>query len=170
VVVNNDRFGFCGVDGRGDQSVPDLPTGLGCGAAVVGSAVAVVGFVTESVPFSSASTSASASSSADFAPALPAFVDVIAPPELSTCIPPVESPDSPASSAPSPVSDVVSPDEPAEPVEGEPEVPPDVDADESVDDVDPASGSAHATPGVLATAAPTPNATANAPTRPTYLA
>jgi hypothetical protein len=32
------------------------------------------------------------------------------------------------------------------------------------------SGCANAMPGVLATAAPTPNATANAPTRPTYLA
>jgi hypothetical protein len=30
-------------------------------------------------------------------------------------------------------------------------------------------GSASATPGMLATAVPTPSATANAPTRPTYL-
>ena len=35
---------------------------------------------------------------------------------------------------------------------------------------DPVSGPAHATPGELATAIPTPNATANAPTRPTYRA
>ncbi|WP_325338209.1 hypothetical protein [Mycobacterium sp.] len=33
----------------------------------------------------------------------------------------------------------------------------------------PASGVAHATPGLVATAIPTPNATANAPTRPTYI-
>jgi hypothetical protein len=35
---------------------------------------------------------------------------------------------------------------------------------------DPDSGLAHATPGVVATAVPMPNATANAPTRPTYRA
>jgi hypothetical protein len=33
-----------------------------------------------------------------------------------------------------------------------------------------ASGAAHATPGVVATATPTPSDTANAPMRPTYLA
>jgi hypothetical protein len=34
----------------------------------------------------------------------------------------------------------------------------------------PVSGVAHATPGLVATAIPTPNATAKAPTRPTYIA
>jgi len=43
------------------------------------------------------------------------------------------------------------------------EVPPLVFAGE----VDSVSGPAHATAGLLATATPTPNATANAPTRPT---
>ncbi|MBE1546303.1 hypothetical protein GGC64_000311 [Mycobacterium sp. OAS707] len=44
--------------------------------------------------------------------------------------------------------------------------------DESVDElVDPESvGPAHATPGVVATATPTPRATARPPTRPTYFA
>ena len=41
----------------------------------------------------------------------------------------------------------------------------DVEVDESV-----SVGSAHATPGVLATAAPTPSAAANSPTRPMYSA
>jgi hypothetical protein len=47
----------------------------------------------------------------------------------------------------------------------EPETEPDADVS-----VDPVSGPAHATPGALATATPTPKATANSPTRPTYLA
>jgi hypothetical protein len=53
----------------------------------------------------------------------------------------------------------------------EPEEVPDADepADESDDDESPA-GSAYAMPGVEATATPTPDATANAPTRPTCLA
>ena len=49
--------------------------------------------------------------------------------------------------------------------------------DESADELDEAdepdeleSGSAHATPGVVATATPTPKATANPPTRPMYMA
>jgi hypothetical protein len=47
----------------------------------------------------------------------------------------------------------------------------DDDDDDSPDDVDPPSdGSANAMPGMDAIAAPTPNVTANAPTRPTYLA
>ena len=41
---------------------------------------------------------------------------------------------------------------------------------ESVVDETGSVGSAHATPGVVATATPTPNATANAPTRPIYAA
>ena len=56
---------------------------------------------------------------------------------------------------------------------------PDTEADEESDDepdaddedVEPDSdGSASATPGVFAIAAPTPSATANAPTRPMYIA
>ena len=48
---------------------------------------------------------------------------------------------------------------------------PDVDPDdESGDEFAVESGSAHATPGVFATAAPIPSATASAPTRPIYLA
>ena len=48
----------------------------------------------------------------------------------------------------------------------------DEESDESADELDePGSvGSAHATPGVVATATPTPKATAKPPTRPTYLA
>jgi hypothetical protein len=72
----------------------------------------------------------------------------------------------PASSAPDSPDDSVVADE-------EPSVEPDeVDVDESDDElVEPASvGSAHATPGVVATATPTPKANAKPPTRPTYLA
>lgn len=46
----------------------------------------------------------------------------------------------------------------------------DPDRDESGESTDPPSGPACATPGVVATANPTPNATANAPTRPMYFA
>jgi hypothetical protein len=44
--------------------------------------------------------------------------------------------------------------------------------DESDDELDESesAGPAHATPGMVATATPTPKATANPPTRPTYLA
>ena len=41
--------------------------------------------------------------------------------------------------------------------------------DVELDDEPEPDGSASATPGVVATADPTPSATANAPTRPTYL-
>lgn len=43
--------------------------------------------------------------------------------------------------------------------------------DEEADELDEveSEGSASATPGIVATADPTPSATANAPTRPTYL-
>jgi hypothetical protein len=56
----------------------------------------------------------------------------------------------------------VSPPEPPEP----PEPPDGVDADASLSGPVPA----YATPGVVATAMPTPRETASAPTRPTYLA
>ena len=55
-------------------------------------------------------------------------------------------------------------------VDVDPEVLVDVEPDESDEDADPASGSANATPGVVATANPTPKATAKPPTRPIYLA
>jgi hypothetical protein len=62
-------------------------------------------------------------------------------------------------------------DEPVEALDGLP-----FSADEDSDEVDELDdeelesvGSASATPGMLATAVPTPSATANAPTRPTYL-
>jgi len=41
--------------------------------------------------------------------------------------------------------------------------------DDELDDAPASDGSARATPGIVATADPTPSATANAPTRPTYL-
>jgi hypothetical protein len=41
--------------------------------------------------------------------------------------------------------------------------------DDELDDELVCDGSARATPGMVATADPTPSATANAPTRPTYL-
>jgi hypothetical protein len=44
------------------------------------------------------------------------------------------------------------------------------ESDDELEELDVESGSANATPGVLATAAPTPSATANAPTRPIYFA
>jgi hypothetical protein len=44
-----------------------------------------------------------------------------------------------------------------------------VDEESLVDDIE-LDGSAYATPGALAMAAPTPRVTANAPTRPMYLA
>jgi hypothetical protein len=45
----------------------------------------------------------------------------------------------------------------------------DVPEDEELDDEPESDGSATATPGMVATAEPTPSATANAPTRPIYL-
>jgi hypothetical protein len=84
-------------------------------------------------------------------------VDVIGPPELSTFIPsddPAESPDSPDPAVPDVDFEDVS----------------DVDESDVVVSVDPGSGPAHAIPGVVATATPTPKATAKPPTRPTYLA
>jgi hypothetical protein len=70
--------------------------------------------------------------------------------------------------------DSVEADGEAEPVDesDEEEVEEEEDDDESDDElVDPDSdGSAHATPGVVATATPTPKATAKPPTRPTYFA
>jgi hypothetical protein len=59
-------------------------------------------------------------------------------------------------------AEVAEPSE-AAPAEDDPE-----SAGESAADAD--SGLAHAAPGVVATAVPMPNATANAPTRPTYAA
>ena len=48
---------------------------------------------------------------------------------------------------------------------------PDVEPCEPDEDVEPVSyGSASATPGLFAIPAPTPSATANAPTRPMYIA
>jgi hypothetical protein len=76
-------------------------------------------------------------------------------------------------------SSEVGADDPAEEVDAEPvedefdESPPVFDPSDPVElsvELDWESGSAHATPGVFATAAPIPNATANAPTRPTYRA
>jgi hypothetical protein len=77
--------------------------------------------------------------------------------------------DSPSSPAPPP------PDDSADPsFEPDPSFGPDEDDVESeeVDEVveSGSEGPAHATPGVVATATPTPNATAKPPTRPTYLA
>jgi hypothetical protein len=75
-------------------------------------------------------------------------------------------------------SDVESDIEPVEPVESDVESD-DVELDSGFDeesdadgeDVEPESdGSASATPGVFAIAAPTPSATASAPTRPMYIA
>ena len=64
--------------------------------------------------------------------------------------------------------------EPCEPdVESDVELDSDFDEESDADgeDVEPASdGSASATPGVFAIAAPTPSATASAPTRPMYFA
>ena len=61
-----------------------------------------------------------------------------------------------------------------EPTGAEPEVEdnePDVEPCEPDEDVEPVSdGSASATPGLFAIPAPTPSATANAPTRPMYIA
>ena len=70
--------------------------------------------------------------------------------------------------------DVESPVEPdVDDSDDEPEVDDSDDepeVDDSDDELDVESGSAHATPGVVATATPTPKATANPPTRPMYVA
>ncbi len=137
-----------------------------------------------------------AASSAVSEVSLPVVVEVSAAPLLSTFILPVdgvessdvvddesadESCDSVEDSADD--VDVESPVEPdVDAFDDEPEVDdfddePEVDdfddepeVDDSDDELDVESGSAHATPGVVAIAIPTPNATANPPTRPMYLA
>jgi hypothetical protein len=73
-------------------------------------------------------------------------------------------------SSPDDAEEGVDPGEPAdEPDEDDEEEP--AEDGESVDELDEpeSDGPAHATPGVAATAAPTPKATAKPPTRPTYL-
>jgi len=70
---------------------------------------------------------------------------------------------------------VVDPEEPAELPDGlllsadEDAEELDESDDDELDDAPASDGSARATPGIVATADPTPSATANAPTRPTYL-
>jgi hypothetical protein len=140
-VFNGDRFGFFDADAGDDQSVPDLLSGVVSVRAVVFLGVVVGSGVTVR---EAVAGSEPESSPAEESP------PVAADPEL---LPDVE------------------PDVDVDP-ELLPDVEPDVDfdPDESGEDADPASGAANATPGVVATANPTPNATANPPTRPMYLA
>jgi hypothetical protein len=91
--------------------------------------------------------------------------------ELPRCEPPGD--ELPADEPPADVSaaPLFGVDAPVAPLPG---AEPGDDSDDDSDELDPRESvpdsSAHATPGVVATAVPTPNATANAPTRPTYLA
>ena len=184
VAFNDHRFGFLGRRrrrrriraGRADRRRllgSGRLAGVGLGVPVAG---AVVGPGPESAP-------------AEESPV--PNVDVCAPPVLSTFISPVESveffdsvdEESPDESVGSvndespfesldwedPAPDDVEPDVdvPDEPDVDVPDVDPD---DESGDEFAVESGSAHATPGVFATAAPIPSATASAPTRPICLA
>jgi len=107
----------------------------------------------------------------DFLPSgLPVSLDVSLPAEVPLLSPLVPAPSSPA--------DAEDWDESVEDEEGdwvsEPEAEPVEESDDDEEDdelVDAESvGSAHATPGVVATATPTPKATAKPPTRPTYVA
>lgn len=148
VVLNDDRFGFLGVADAG-ESAPDLLTGVVFFRAVVAVGVVVGSRVTvgeEVVGSGSESSPAEESPPIDVEPEV--LLDVG--PEVDV--------------EPEVLLDV----EPE--VDVDPEVLPDVEPDESDEDADPASGSAHATPGVVATANPTPKATAKPPTRPIYLA
>jgi hypothetical protein len=97
-------------------------------------------------------------------PLLPVFVDVSLPAELVLLLPLAPAPSSPADAED--WDDSVEADDEGDWVSG-----PDVE-DESVEeaDEDESVGSAHATAGVVATATPTPKATAKPPTRPTYFA
>lgn len=151
IVFNDDRFGFLRVvtDAGDDQSVPDLLTGAVSLAVVVGSGVTVGEAVVGSGP---------ESSPADESP--PVAVD----PEVLLDVEPDVDVDPEV-----PLDVVLLDDEPDVDVDPD-ESGEDFEPDESDEDADPASGSANATPGVVATANPTPNATANPPTRPIYLA
>jgi hypothetical protein len=160
-VVAANLFGTSGIE-EADSSEPDLSFAFGFGfAAVVGSDV-----------LNPAELPASAAS---LTPALPDVVEEINPPELSEFIcagATPEAPTSPVSADPDPASEPL-PDS-AEPVVADPVVPEVVDGAPEVsevavpDDVSvvPLSGPAHATPGAVATATPTPKATASPPTRP----
>jgi hypothetical protein len=163
--VATNRFGGFGAEDA-DNRESDLLPAFGFGFATV-------------VGFDSAAPPESSPSSAAAAPALPGVVDVIGPPELSTFIPSDESAEFAVSTDPPELSDlspvVESPITSDDPVNVEPapslvESGFDVDASAVELSVDPVSGPAQATPGVVATAIPTPNATAKPPTRPTYLA
>jgi hypothetical protein len=167
VVLTSDRFGFSGAGSLDDEFESDL---------AVDRSGEDVGLAMESI-----------AESASVAPALPGVVEVIAPPLDSTFISPVDPPDSPEapeapasfpdpSPAVSPTSDVDGCDEPpgvdpaAAPCPAAPadDPPGSAEPDEDSAEESEESGSAHTTPGVLATATPTPKATAKAPTRPTY--
>jgi hypothetical protein len=156
--------------GRGaeetDRSEPDLSFAFGFVFTAVGSDVL------DEAEF--------ALCAACLAPALPGVVEEISPPELSEFITAGAGADAPDSLE---VTDSDPAAEPlaasGEPVVDDPVVPevvvvdvPDVSEVPVPDDVSvaPVSGPAHATPGALTTATPTPKATAKPPTRPTYVA
>ena len=159
-MVAENLFGTSGAEAA-DKSEPDLPFAFGLALAVGFAAVV------DSVP---ALTVDSSPSGGTAAPALPEVVEEICPPELSEFISGGDVTEAPASADPAdpcPASEpLAGSDEPVviEPVVSDvvPDVVPDVapDVDESVDPV--SVGSAHATPGVVATATPTPKATARA--------
>jgi hypothetical protein len=190
VVVNDDRFGFLGVgaDAGDDQSVPDLLTGVVPMAAVV----SLAGVVGSGVPGAEAVVG-SGPESAPAEESLVPNVDVCGAPEkLNTTFGPdsltvdddsddesvddtdvfddadVLGDEESADTEPDPTSD----DDESDDVWDV-----DVDSEEDADEESAAEldelesdGSANATPGVVATATPTPKATANPPTRPIYLA
>jgi hypothetical protein len=193
VVVNADRFGFLGV-GAGavdNQSVPDLLTGVDCLGVVVGSGVAVAVAAAGSGPAASAAEESPLPSVDVWAPP-ELLTTTFGPESLTVAEDSDEDPDEDSDADESSVE----PSEPSEPAAADPPVlsgvesvagldadvsnaDEDVDADdESADELDEADkpeelgsdGSAHAIPGVVATAIPIPSATAKPPTRPIYFA
>jgi hypothetical protein len=163
--------GLCGVEGSGAIDAAELFVGLAAVGPLVGRRCLV-----------SAMDAVSVSSLPEVS-TVPC-VDVREPPELSNVTlgespvvvaPPAESsPSTSASSSdPAPRSSLDCTEPPADVPSDSLESPADVDPDESVEELGLESetdGSAQATPGVVVIAMPTPNATANPPTRPTYLA
>jgi len=164
-VVAENLFGTSGAEAA-DKSEPDLPFAFGLAPAVGFAAVV------DSVPAFTVESSPSAGTAA---PALPEVVEEICPPELSEFISGGDVAEAPASADPAdpcPASEPLAGSD--EPVVVEPvvsDVPVDVSEVVEVPDVDvsvaPLSGPAHATPGAVAIATPTPRATARPPTRPT---
>jgi hypothetical protein len=165
-------------DTRGIESAAGCEAGFGFGLFELGSttgSASLVGPVTTSDVSPTTASDSASFADLDVSDVCEPFFDVRAPPELSTFISPVPSAfdvdaelaDGLAESGAEASVDGEAPEgESAEAAEG---VEPDDDeSDEEAEDaLEPESdGSANATPGVVATAIPTPSANASGPTRP----